>query len=163
MIFSFDLLAEHKKYLSILLLSKQHPYSYIDLNFPGKDAKRSILLAEECESEFESTLYRESVAKKYASYFQSTLHHNNGYFLQVCIVNDSVLLYPNSPHLHFQFFACEILNFVIDVLNIYMMDAFLGGRFMRYGTQVLKYYRHPPNVRRDLPNPMCTVFPTVTR
>ena len=26
---------------------------------------------------------REAVAKKYATFFQSTLHHNNGYFAQV--------------------------------------------------------------------------------
>jgi hypothetical protein len=57
----------------------------------GKDAKRAILLAEETQSDIESAFYKEAVAKKYASFFQSTLHHNNGYFLQVlktiiCIV-----------------------------------------------------------------------------
>ena len=30
---------------------------------------------------------REAVAKKYATFFQSTLHHNNGYFAQVNIIN----------------------------------------------------------------------------
>ena len=57
----------------------------------GKDAKRSILLKSEIEteiqteiqSEIEYAFYRETVAKKYAKFFQSTLHHNNGYFLQV--------------------------------------------------------------------------------
>jgi hypothetical protein len=49
----------------------------------GKDAKRAILLAEETQSDIESAFYKEAVAKKYASFFQSTLHHNNGYFLQV--------------------------------------------------------------------------------
>lgn len=50
-----------------------------------------------------------------------------------------------------------------DVINIYITDVFLGGRFLRYGTQVMSYYSHSPSLRRDLPNPMCTVFPTVTR
>lgn len=29
--------------------------------------------------------------------------------------------------------------------------------------QVVKFYSHSHAERRDLPNPMCTVFPTVTR
>ena len=49
----------------------------------GKDAKRGILLDEECQLDIESAFYRETVAKKYASLFHSTLHHNTGYFLQV--------------------------------------------------------------------------------
>ena len=59
----------------------------------GKDAKRSILLkSEECQTEIEYAFYRENVAKKYAKFFQSTLHHNNGYFLQVCLVFMSVFI-----------------------------------------------------------------------
>lgn len=54
----------------------------------GKDAKRAILLAEENQSDIESAFYKEAVAKKYACFFQSTLHHNNGYFIQViCLQN----------------------------------------------------------------------------
>jgi len=108
----------------------------------GKDAKRGILLDEECQLDIESAFYRETVAKKYASLFHSTLHHNTGYFLQYLI--------------------CEVLNFMADILNLYITDVFLGGRFMRYGTQVIYYYSHSPSLRRDMPNPMCTVFPTVT-
>ena len=62
-----------------------------------------------------------------------------------------------------QFFLCEVLNFLVDVVNLYFTDVFLGGRFLKYGTQVIKYYAHSHRERRDLPNPMCTVFPTVTR
>ena len=62
-----------------------------------------------------------------------------------------------------QFFLCEVLNFLVDVVNLYFTDVFLGGRFLKYGTQVIKYYAHSHAERRDLPNPMCTVFPTVTR
>ena len=52
---------------------------------------------------------------------------------------------------------------MIDVGNIYFTDVFLGGRFLRYGSQVMKFYSHSHSERRDLPNPMCTVFPTITR
>ena len=62
--------------------------------FAGKDAKRAVLLAEETQSDIESAFYKEAVAKKYASFFQSTLHHNNGYFLQV-----GLALQPSSPFL----------------------------------------------------------------
>lgn len=41
------------------------------------------MLAEDTQADLESVLYKEAVAKKYANFFQSTLHHNNGYFLQV--------------------------------------------------------------------------------
>ena len=51
----------------------------------GKDSKRGIMLDEECQVDIESAFYRETVAKKYASLFHSTLHHNTGYFLQVRI------------------------------------------------------------------------------
>ena len=68
-----------------------------------------------------------------------------------------------SVSFSFQFFLCEVLNFLVDVVNLYFTDVFLGGRFLRYGTQVIKYYAHSHAERRDLPNPMCTVFPTVTR
>ena len=78
-------------------------------------------------------------------------HHENIACAQSCVF------------LPFQFFLCEVLNFLVDVMNLYFTDVFLGGRFLRYGTQVIKYYAHSHAERRDLPNPMCTVFPTVTR
>ena len=60
----------------------------LSLKLLGKDAKRSILLkSEECQTEIEYAFYRETVAKKYAKFFQSTLHHNNGYFLQVSFIS----------------------------------------------------------------------------
>ena len=75
------------------LIEMPVPYSFIylklfyNLFILGKDAKRSILLkSEECQTEIEYAFYRENVAKKYAKFFQSTLHHNNGYFLQVLSV-----------------------------------------------------------------------------
>lgn len=55
----------------------------------GKDAKRGVMLADDsaaAESSTEAAIRREAVAKKYATFFQSTLHHNNGYFLQVRLI-----------------------------------------------------------------------------
>ena len=54
----------------------------------GKDAKKSVMLSEDSSPLLENeaaVIYRENVAKKYANFFQSTLHHNNGYFLQVVL------------------------------------------------------------------------------
>ena len=68
-----------------------------------------------------------------------------------------------SLFLFLQYLICEVLNFVVDVSQIFITDIFLGGRFIKYGTQVIYYFSHSPSLRRDLPNPMCTVFPTVTR
>lgn len=50
-----------------------------------------MILSEEDEGEAlldteAVVLLRESVAKKYARFFQSTLHHNNGYFAQVAYI-----------------------------------------------------------------------------
>lgn len=109
----------------------------------GRDAKRLVILKGDFESGEEKGGYmKEDIAKKYCAYFQSIMHHNNGYFIT--------------------FLMCEGLNLVIVVLNIYLTDFFLGGRFMKYGTQVVKYLSHDQTTRSDLPNPMCTVFPTVT-
>lgn len=52
----------------------------------GSDSKQSLMLSTVDEvslDDVDSILVRETVAKKYANFFQSTLHHNNGYFLQV--------------------------------------------------------------------------------
>ena len=64
----------------------------------GKDAKRGVLLEggeEAGEMDATSAYYRHNVARKYAKFFQSTLHHNNGYFAQVCLS-----LSPAQHHTH---------------------------------------------------------------
>jgi len=109
----------------------------------GRDAKRLVILRGDFEGgEEKGGLVKEDIARKYSAYFQSILHHNNGYFIQ--------------------FLLCEVLNLIVVIANIYLTDFFLGGRFMRYGSQVMKYLGHEQAARHDLPNPMCTVFPTVT-
>ena len=50
----------------------------------GKDARQLVILKGELESGGEKgSLVKEDVARKYCAYFQSILHHNNGYFIQV--------------------------------------------------------------------------------
>ena len=57
------------------------------------------------------------------------------------------ILFVNSA---FQYLICEVLNFMADILNLYITDVFLGGRFMRYGTQVIYYYSHSPSLRHSI-------------
>ena len=83
-----------------MFYSLTYLYLFWDFFILGKDAKRSILLkSEECQTEIEYAFYRENVAKKYAKFFQSTLHHNNGYFLQVWSVFTLVVVHCISGFL----------------------------------------------------------------
>ena len=51
----------------------------------GRDAKRLVILKGDFESGEEKGggQMKEEIARKYSAYFQSILHHNNGYFLTV--------------------------------------------------------------------------------
>ncbi|KAH0953451.1 hypothetical protein HN011_008216 [Eciton burchellii] len=67
-------------------------------------------------------------------------------------------------HLHNSYaagyFFCEILNFVNVIGNIFFVDTFLGGAFLTYGTDVLKFSSMNQEERTD---PMIEVFPRVTK
>jgi len=39
---------------------------------------------------------------------------------------------------------CELLNFVIVVLNIYLTDVFLGNEFSTYGPEVFRFLSEDP-------------------
>lgn len=60
----------------------------------------------------------------------------------------------------FGYFFCELLNFLNVILNIVIMDRFLGGAFMTYGTDVLRMSNMNQEERFD---PMVSVFPRVTK
>lgn len=60
----------------------------------------------------------------------------------------------------FGYFFCEALNFVNVVVNILLMDRFLGGAFMTYGTDVLRLSNMNQENRSD---PMVEIFPRVTK
>nr|XP_053651670.1 innexin inx2-like [Cherax quadricarinatus] len=58
------------------------------------------------------------------------------------------------------FFVCEALCLVVAVGNIYFTDLFLGGTFMKYGTEVINFPDMDPENRVD---PMTRIFPRVTK
>lgn len=58
------------------------------------------------------------------------------------------------------YFFCEALNMANVVVNIMLMDRFLGGAFMTYGTDVLRLSNMNQENRSD---PMVEVFPRVTK
>uniref|UniRef100_A0A023F482 Innexin n=1 Tax=Triatoma infestans TaxID=30076 RepID=A0A023F482_TRIIF len=58
------------------------------------------------------------------------------------------------------YYLCELFNFINVIGNIFLIDKFLGGAFMTYGTDVLKFSRQNHEMRTD---PMVAVFPRVTK
>lgn len=60
----------------------------------------------------------------------------------------------------FGYFFCEILNFVNVVANIIFVDKFLGGAFLTYGTDVLRFSNMNQENRSD---PMVEIFPRLTK
>jgi len=60
----------------------------------------------------------------------------------------------------FYFVVCEVLNFVNVIIQMYLIDAFLGGAFSTYGLDVLKYTEMDQEARVD---PMIAVFPRMTK
>lgn len=59
-----------------------------------------------------------------------------------------------------KYVACEILNFLNVLFQIYFMDLFLNGQFTEYGLEVLKTSELPMEERVD---PMAKVFPKMTK
>jgi len=60
----------------------------------------------------------------------------------------------------FYFVVCEVMNFVNVIIQMYLIDAFLGGAFSTYGLDVLKYTEMDQEARVD---PMIAVFPRMTK
>jgi cytochrome b subunit of formate dehydrogenase len=58
------------------------------------------------------------------------------------------------------FVFCEVLNFVNVIIQMYLVDAFLGGAFSSYGIDVLRYSEMEPENRVD---PMVRIFPRMTK
>lgn len=67
-------------------------------------------------------------------------------------------------HMHnfyaFKYFLCDILNFVNVIGQMYLINTFLGGVFLAYGTDVLYWNEAEPEERND---PMIEIFPRVTK
>lgn len=60
----------------------------------------------------------------------------------------------------FGYFFCEFLNLINVICNIYFVDKFLGGAFMSYGTDVIKFSNMNQENRTD---PMVEIFPRITK
>lgn len=60
----------------------------------------------------------------------------------------------------FGYFFCEILNFINVMVNIFFVDKFLGGAFLTYGTDVIKFSNMNQEMRYD---PMIEIFPRLTK
>lgn len=59
-----------------------------------------------------------------------------------------------------KYFVCEVLNLVNVIVQIYLIDDFLGGEFLTYGKEVLAFTEMDQENRTD---PMIYVFPRVTK
>ncbi|KAK2722956.1 innexin inx3-like [Artemia franciscana] len=55
---------------------------------------------------------------------------------------------------------CEILNFVNVVGNIFFIDKFLGGAFLKFGARVIQFTEWEDENRTD---PLIEIFPRVTK
>ena len=66
--------------------------------FLGKDARHVVILKGDRNNQIEKggSVIKEEVARKYSTYFQSILHHNNGYFAQVFLSRFSGFFFINS-------------------------------------------------------------------
>ena len=64
---------------------------------------------------------KKETVEKYVQHFRSILHRNTCYFV----------LYG----------LCEVLNYVVLLLNFYVTNLFLNGKFYFYGLDVINYNR----------------------
>lgn len=96
------------------------------------DGMRGLLIGEKAE--------REHRQNRLVQYLVETMHQHNTYA--------------------FGYFMCEALNFFNVIINIVMTDKFLGGAFMSYGTDVVRFSNMNQENRTD---PMVAVFPRVTK
>lgn len=72
-------------------------------------------------------------------------------------------LYHSSGHHDWyaaRYYFCEVLSFVNVVAQMFLLDAFFEGEFMRYGLNVLEFTR--PDHDKGL-DPMIKIFPRVTK
>jgi len=60
----------------------------------------------------------------------------------------------------YKYWGCELLCFIVIVANMFIVNSFLGGEFLTYGTDVIEYSQMDQNERVD---PMIYVFPRMTK
>ena len=61
-----------------------------------------------------------------------------------------------------KFLFCEVLQLCILLGVILLTDLFLSGMFYSLGFTTINYFLTPADIRQNMMNPVCQVFPTVT-
>lgn len=72
-------------------------------------------------------------------------------------------LYRSSGHHDWyaaRYYFCEVLSFVNIVAQMFLLDRFFEGQFVRYGLEVLEFAQLDPEGRVD---PMIRIFPRLTK
>ncbi|KAH7637008.1 innexin inx2 [Dermatophagoides farinae] len=83
---------------------------------------------------------RDEQVNMVVDYFRTNIRYHNSYF--------------------YYYVFCEFLNFVNVILQMYLIDAFLGGAFSTYGFDVIQYTEMDQENRVD---PMIAIFPRMTK
>ena len=84
----------------------------------GTDGKTTVMIAE--EQKYDDGVVIEAVVERYTKYFKSIFHHNNWYFGY--------------------FIFCEFLNFLLMIVQFWLIDSFLNNKFRWFGLEVVEYY-----------------------
>jgi len=108
---------------------------YIWKIFEG-DRLRTILLGLDCPILTDAPKRREVLVR----YFINNINTHRVYYLSYVI--------------------CEALAFINIIIQMFLIDSFLGGEFSTYGTRVLAFSDWDESVRYD---PMVRVFPRLTK
>jgi len=62
-----------------------------------------------------------------------------------------------------KYFFCLLLNIVNVIVQVYLIDLFLGGAFMKYGLDYLQWVQSDYEDRFEWEDPMIKVFPRITK
>lgn len=84
----------------------------------GTDGKTTVMISE--EQKYDDGVVIEAVVERYTKYFKSIFHHNNWYFGY--------------------FVFCEFLNFLLMIVQFWLIDSFLNNKFRWFGLEVVEYY-----------------------
>lgn len=80
---------------------------------------------------------------------------------QMRIVVTSITRNFNRQNIYaIRYFICELLNFLNVWLQMYLINRFLDGEFMYYGSDVWSFLGMDQNQRTD---PMITIFPKIAK
>ena len=75
------------------------------------------------------------------------------------IADNFIKFQPRFGRYHFYLFVCEVLNFIMVGLTVFVTDIVLNNKFALYGPEVFKYIWEQKTVN-NTHNPMCELFPT---